>query len=57
MMFEKTPLEGVYLLQPKVFGDERGFFLESWNHRAFADAGIPHDFVQDNQSHSTKVPC
>lgn len=52
MMFEKTPLEGVYLLQPKVFGDERGFFLESWSAAAFRDAGFDLDFVQDNHSRS-----
>ena len=52
MMFEKTPLEGVYLLQPKVFGDERGFFLESWSAAAFRDAGFDLDFVQDDHSRS-----
>ena len=47
---EATPLDGVMLIKPLVFGDDRGFFLESWNHRAFAEAGIPNDFVQDNHS-------
>jgi len=40
------------LLRPKVFGDHRGFFLESWNRRRFADAGLDFDFVQDNHSRS-----
>lgn len=40
----------VKLIKPKVFGDERGFFLETWNRRSFADAGISVDFVQDNHS-------
>jgi dTDP-4-dehydrorhamnose 3,5-epimerase len=42
----------VLLIQPKVFGDARGFFLESWNRRAYAAAGIDADFVQDNHSRS-----
>lgn len=42
------------LLEPKVFGDERGFFFESWNERAFAVAGIGARFVQDNHSRSAK---
>lgn len=42
----------VKLIEPKVFGDERGFFLESWNSRAFAEAGIDACFVQDNHSRS-----
>lgn len=52
MDVETTPLSGVLLLRPKVFGDERGFFLESWNARTFADVGINVDFVQDNHSRS-----
>jgi len=42
------------LLEPKVFGDERGFFYESWNKRTFAELGIDGDFVQDNHSKSQK---
>jgi len=42
----------VVLIEPKVFGDERGFFYESWNRRAFAELGIAADFVQDNHSRS-----
>lgn len=49
-----TELPGVCLLEPRVFGDERGFFLESYNQRVFADLGIPHDFVQDNHSASAR---
>jgi dTDP-4-dehydrorhamnose 3,5-epimerase len=49
-----TPLEGAVVIQPRVFGDERGFFLESWNARAFADAGLKLSFVQDNHSRSAK---
>jgi dTDP-4-dehydrorhamnose 3,5-epimerase len=49
-----TPLEGAVVIQPRVFGDERGFFLESWNARAFADAGLKLRFVQDNHSRSAK---
>jgi dTDP-4-dehydrorhamnose 3,5-epimerase len=42
----------VLMIEPKVFGDQRGFFLESWNERAFAAAGIGAHFVQDNHSRS-----
>lgn len=54
MRFEATPLPGVYLLTPRVFGDERGFFLESWNAAVFRDAGFDLDFVQDNHSRSAR---
>jgi dTDP-4-dehydrorhamnose 3,5-epimerase len=47
-----TALPDVLVLEPKVFGDQRGFFLESWNERAFAVAGIRAHFVQDNHSRS-----
>lgn len=47
-------LPGLLLLEPNIFGDERGFFLESYNQRTFADLGIPETFVQDNHSHSEK---
>jgi dTDP-4-dehydrorhamnose 3,5-epimerase len=52
MEYEQTPLPGVVILRPKVFGDERGFFLESWNAKAYADIGIEARFVQDNHSRS-----
>ncbi|MEM1153896.1 MAG: dTDP-4-dehydrorhamnose 3,5-epimerase [Pseudomonadota bacterium] len=54
MKFEATALAGVYLLSPEVFGDERGFFIESWNAATFRDAGFDLKFVQDNHSHSLK---
>ena len=49
-----TALPDVLLIAPRVFGDERGFFFESWNRRAFAAAGIDLDFVQDNHSRSSR---
>lgn len=49
----KTKLEGVYILIPKVFGDHRGFFMESWSRRTMEEAGFYYDFVQDNHSLST----
>lgn len=48
----ETSLSGVLLLEPRVFGDDRGFFLESYNERAFAELGIRERFVQDNHSYS-----
>lgn len=47
-----TALPGVTLIEPRVFGDDRGFFLESWNARTFAEAGLDLHFVQDNHSRS-----
>ncbi|MBP8926424.1 MAG: dTDP-4-dehydrorhamnose 3,5-epimerase [Pseudomonadales bacterium] len=44
----------VLLLEPRVFGDERGFFFESWNQREFADIGLDAAFVQDNHSKSAR---
>lgn len=49
----KTKLDGVYILIPKVFGDHRGFFMESWSRRTMEEAGLYYDFVQDNHSLST----
>jgi dTDP-4-dehydrorhamnose 3,5-epimerase len=49
-----TSLPGVKVIEPRVFGDERGFFLESWNAGAFAEAGIDETFVQDNHSRSAR---
>jgi len=49
-----TALPGVKLIEPRVFGDDRGFFLESWNARSFADAGLDLAFVQDNHSRSAR---
>jgi dTDP-4-dehydrorhamnose 3,5-epimerase len=50
--FLPTSLPGVLLIEPKVFPDARGFFLESYQKRKFSEAGIPFDFVQDNHSKS-----
>jgi dTDP-4-dehydrorhamnose 3,5-epimerase len=47
-------LAGLLILEPRVFGDERGFFLESYNERAMAEAGIREQFVQDNHSCSQR---
>lgn len=52
MKFLPTPLPGVLLIEPRVFQDERGFFLESYQKQHFSEAGIPFDFVQDNHSRS-----
>ncbi len=49
-----TSLPGVFILEPRVFGDERGFFLESYNERVFVDLGIEDRFVQDNHSSSRR---
>jgi len=52
MIIETTNLPGVLLVKPNVFGDARGFFLESWNRERYAEAGLDQDFVQDNVSQS-----
>jgi len=52
--FIPTPIEGVFEIEPTVFGDQRGYFLETYNQRDFLDAGIAAKFVQDNQSFSRK---
>lgn len=49
-----TTLPDVFILEPRVFGDERGFFLESYNEKVFADLGISERFVQDNHSSSRR---
>lgn len=50
----KTPLAGALVIEPKVFSDDRGFFLESYNEKTFRELGIPDKFVQDNQSFSKR---
>lgn len=50
----ETDLPGVKILEPKVFGDDRGFFVESWNAATFAKLGLDAPFVQDNHSRSAK---
>ncbi|HXW71629.1 MAG TPA: dTDP-4-dehydrorhamnose 3,5-epimerase [Methylocella sp.] len=54
---EITPLalEGVFLIKPRRFSDARGYFAEIYNRRRFSDAGIKAEFVQDNQSYSSKA--
>ena len=52
MKVTPTALAGVMVVEPRTFGDERGFFLESWNARDFAAAGLSATFVQDNHSGS-----
>ena len=55
MNVQQTALPGVLILEPKVFADARGFFMESYNRRVFeAEAGIGEEFVQDNHSRSVK---
>jgi dTDP-4-dehydrorhamnose 3,5-epimerase len=54
MEFEPTRLPEVVLIKPRVLGDARGFFLETWQAQKFAAAGIAMPFVQDNHSHSTR---
>jgi dTDP-4-dehydrorhamnose 3,5-epimerase len=49
-----TSLPGVFVLEPRVFSDERGFFFESYNQRIMAEAGIIETFVQDNHSSSSR---
>ena len=49
-----TDLPGLKVIEPRVFADERGFFLETWNLRAFRDAGLEAAFVQDNHSRSAR---
>ncbi len=52
MQITPTAIPDVKLIEPKVFGDERGFFFESYNLRSFASAGLDVEFVQDNHSRS-----
>ena len=54
MEFVPTRLPEVVLIKPRVFGDERGFFLETWQEQRFAAGGIDAHFVQDNHSHSRR---
>jgi dTDP-4-dehydrorhamnose 3,5-epimerase len=54
VQFEPTRLPEVVLIKPRVFGDARGFFFESWHQQRFAAAGIEARFVQDNHSHSVR---
>ena len=50
----ETAIPGVLIIEPRVFGDDRGFFMESWNQRTFEAAGLEIDFVQDNHSRPSR---
>ena len=54
MKIHPTELKGVVLIEPEIFSDARGYFLETYNARVFAEAGISEKFVQDNQSRSNR---
>ena len=54
MEFEPTAIPDVVLIRPKVFGDPRGYFFESWEERKFAAVGLDVKFVQDNHSRSAR---
>lgn len=54
MEFQPTRLPEVVLIKPRVFGDARGYFFETWQREKFAAGGMAADFVQDNHSHSTR---
>jgi len=54
MIISPTPIEGLLVIEPRVFGDERGFFLESFQQDRYREAGITEAFVQDNHSRSSK---
>ncbi len=49
----KTDIEGLLIIEPKVFGDERGYFMESYNGKRYIEAGIDVNFIQDNESLSS----
>jgi dTDP-4-dehydrorhamnose 3,5-epimerase len=54
MKITKTKIPDVVMLEPMVFGDERGFFFESYNRKSFEAIGLGREFVQDNHSHSAR---
>ena len=54
MKFTKTKIEGLIIIEPRVFGDERGYFLESFNLKKFEETICPIKFIQDNESKSSK---
>ena len=53
----KTPLNDVVIVEPKMFGDDRGWFIESYNAQKFHDIGITEEFIQDNHSHILCKSC
>jgi dTDP-4-dehydrorhamnose 3,5-epimerase len=54
MKVTTTPIEGLLIIEPRIFPDDRGYFYESYNQQKYRDAGIDVNFVQDNQSSSSK---
>ncbi len=54
LKFCMTNIEGVYVIEPQLFGDGRGYFMETYSDRDFEKMGLDYTFVQDNESHSTK---
>lgn len=52
--FTETKIKDLYVVEPTVFGDNRGYFMETYSKQAFSDAGLDYDFLQDNQSSSKK---
>lgn len=54
MKLTLTPIKDLVIIEPKVFGDERGYFYEAYNKNTFHELGLDYDFVQDNQSFSRK---
>ena len=54
LTFEKTPIKDVFIITPKVFGDDHGYFMETFSDQDFKNAGLNYTFVQDNQSSSKK---
>jgi dTDP-4-dehydrorhamnose 3,5-epimerase len=52
--FVKTKIRDLYIIEPKVFGDNRGYFMETYSRKDFFDAGLTMEFVQDNESKSKK---
>ena len=53
-IFNKTAIEDVYIIESMLYGDERGYFTETYNQKEFFEAGLRYNFVQDNQSRSKK---
>ena len=53
-VFKKTSINGVYIIEPKKYGDDRGYFMETYKKDVFDEAGLVYNFVQDNQSRSKK---
>jgi len=49
----KTNIEGLYIIEPRVFGDNRGWFMESWSQKKMEEAGLHYNFIQDNHSYSS----